>query len=686
MDKIQLLPDSVANQIAAGEVIQRPASVIKELVENAVDARARKIDVLVVDAGKTSIQVIDDGVGMSVTDARLAFERHATSKIRKADDLFTLTTMGFRGEALPSVASVAQVTLRTCMQGQSLGTQIRIDGGELQSQEPVPCPVGSNFLVENLFFNIPVRRRFLKSNITEMNNIIAAFQRIVLVYPDIHFTLSSNGQEIMSLPATNTHRRIIDVFGKKLNPYLLPLDVETSLGKVFGFVGKPESAKKKAQQQYFFVNGRYMKHPSFHKAVMSAYHRLIKDGDQVPYFIYFDIDPKDIDVNIHPTKTEIKFRDEQSVWHILLSAVKDAVGKFSTITTIDFDTEGRPDLPAVSTLHDIHVPTISINTGYNPFAPDAQAPSSDTLIQSSLSDSLISSALSSLPDSTASDATASKATASHSGLSGSARSDIRPASLVTSASRIQSQWQRLYDQALPVDEREQASLFEREDLGEVADGGGTPYYTAGSQTSSSTSPPDAAAAHSQIEPRSHEHYQYKGSYLLTSVASGLMVTDQERAHERILFERFMREIDTSAHASQRLLFPDSVQFTIEQMVVLPEILPEMERLGFELTNLGGGSYAINAIPAGLEGANTPQLIYDMVATAAEAGSDISHELYASLAAGMARTAAVTHGQVLTAEEMEQMISDLLQCENYRYTPDGRPIFQIMPHETLLSSF
>ena len=296
-DVIQLLPDSVANQIAAGEVIQRPASVIKELVENAVDAGAHHIDVLVTDAGRTAIQVIDDGKGMSETDARLAFERHATSKIRKADDLFTLHTMGFRGEALPSIAAVAQVELRTRQANDDIGTHLSISASRVTGQEPCSCPVGSNFLVENLFFNVPARRKFLKSNTTELNNIITAFQRIVLVYPDISFTLRSNGVEVFNLPASNVHKRIADVFGKKIDQEIIPLGVQTTLCNVSGFVGKPESAKKRGVRQFFFVNGRFMKHPYFNKAVQSAFERLISTGDQVPYFIYFDVAPENIDVN-----------------------------------------------------------------------------------------------------------------------------------------------------------------------------------------------------------------------------------------------------------------------------------------------------------------------------------------------------------------------------------------------------
>jgi DNA mismatch repair protein MutL len=325
-DIIQLLPDSVANQIAAGEVIQRPASVIKELVENAVDAGARNIHVTVTDAGRTNIQVIDDGKGMSETDARLAFERHSTSKIRKADDLFALRTMGFRGEALASIAAVAQVELKSRQATDEIGTLIQISGSRYEKQEPCSCAVGSIFSVSNIFYNVPARRKFLKSNSTELNNILTAFERIALVNPQITFTLHSNGTEVFNLRAANLRQRILDVFGKRFNQELLPVNVETTMCKVSGFVGKPESARKKGVHQFFFVNGRYMKHPYFNKAVMAAYDRLVPQGEQVPYFLYFDVDPKDIDVNIHPTKTEIKFENEQAIWQILSASVK--VGKF----------------------------------------------------------------------------------------------------------------------------------------------------------------------------------------------------------------------------------------------------------------------------------------------------------------------------------------------------------------------
>ncbi|MBR0433838.1 MAG: DNA mismatch repair endonuclease MutL [Bacteroidaceae bacterium] len=370
MDIIQLLPDSVANQIAAGEVIQRPASVVKELVENAVDAGAHRIDVIAVDAGRTSLQVVDDGCGMSETDARLAFERHATSKIRQAADLFTLTTMGFRGEALPSIAAVAQVELTTRTAEADLGTHLSIEASRVISQEPVAAAVGSNFVIKNLFFNVPARRKFLKSNQTELSNISTEFERIVLVHPDIAFTLTHNDTTLLNLTPSTLKARIAAVFGGRIAERLLPVEVQTPMVRIHGFVGKPEASRKRGAQQYFFVNNRYMRHPYFHRAVQEAFTRLIPADEQVPYFIYFDVPPAEIDVNIHPTKTEIKFENEQAIWQILLAAIRESIGRFNAIPTIEFDTEGRPaDIPVYNPNVNTQpkAPTVRLNPAFNPF-------------------------------------------------------------------------------------------------------------------------------------------------------------------------------------------------------------------------------------------------------------------------------------------------------------------------------
>ena len=609
-DIIQLLPDSVANQIAAGEVIQRPASVVKELVENAIDAGASNINVIIVDAGRTSIQVIDDGKGMSETDARLSFERHATSKIRKADDLFSLHTMGFRGEALASIAAVAQIDLKTRMEGEDLGTQLTISGSRFVGQEPCACPVGSNFTVENLFFNVPARRKFLKSNTTELNNIITAFERIVLVYPQISFTLHSNGTELFNLRSCSYRQRIVEVFGKRLNQDLLPIGVDTSLCRIHGFVGKPESARKKVLQQYFFVNERYMKHAYFHKAVMTAFDRLIPQGEQIPYFLYFEVPAENIDVNIHPTKTEIKFENEQAIWQILLASVKEAVGKFNDVPSIDFDTEGKPDIPVFNPNGSTSAPKISFNPQYNPFKQSSQ-PQRTTNTES---------------------------------------------------------WESLYAGLDTNTETPQTDLFGQEDtpIGNV-DNGETII-------SSVATAPDATA---MIEDKSPTHYQYKGSYIMTAVKSGLMIINQHRAHVRILYEAYLRQLSEHKVHSQKVLFPEMVQFSVSDSVILDHILPEMTEMGFQLDNLGGGSYAVNGVPAGIEGLNAVTLITDMVAAAIESGTHVKEEIDHVLALSLARNAAIPQGQVLSYSEMESIVNELFACSNVNYTPSGTPIIAIM---------
>ena len=602
-DIIQLLPDSVANQIAAGEVIQRPASVVKELVENAIDAGASNINVIIVDAGRTSIQVIDDGKGMSETDARLSFERHATSKIRKADDLFSLHTMA-------SIAAVAQIDLKTRMEGEDLGTQLTISGSRFVGQEPCACPVGSNFTVENLFFNVPARRKFLKSNTTELNNIITAFERIVLVYPQISFTLHSNGTELFNLRSCSYRQRIVEDFGKRLNQDLLPIGVDTSLCRIHGFVGKPESARKKVLQQYFFVNERYMKHAYFHKAVMTAFDRLIPQGEQIPYFLYFEVPAENIDVNIHPTKTEIKFENEQAIWQILLASVKEAVGKFNDVPSIDFDTEGKPDIPVFNPNGSTSAPKISFNPQYNPFKQSSQ-PQRTTNTEG---------------------------------------------------------WESLYAGLDTNTETPQTDLFGQEDtpIGNV-DNGETII-------SSVATAPDATA---MIEDKSPTHYQYKGSYIMTAVKSGLMIINQHRAHVRILYEAYLRQLSEHKVHSQKVLFPEMVQFSVSDSVILEHILPEMTEMGFQLDNLGGGSYAVNGVPAGIEGLNAVTLITDMVAAAIESGTHVKEEIDHVLALSLARNAAIPQGQVLSNSEMESIVNELFACSNVNYTPSGTPIIAIM---------
>ncbi|WP_291529942.1 DNA mismatch repair endonuclease MutL [Bacteroides sp. UBA939] len=607
-DIIHLLPDSVANQIAAGEVIQRPASVIKELVENAIDAEAQEIHVLVTDAGKTCIQVIDDGKGMSETDARLAFERHATSKIKEASDLFALRTMGFRGEALASIAAVAEVELKTRMADEELGTRIVIAGSKVETQEAISCAKGSNFSIKNLFFNIPARRKFLKSNSTELSNILTEFERIALVHPDVAFYLYSNDAELFNLPAMSLRQRILAIFGKKMNQHLLSVDVDTTMVKVSGFISKPETARKKGAHQYFFVNGRYMRHPYFHKAVMDAYEQLIPTGEQVSYFIHFEIDPANIDVNIHPTKTEIKFENEQAIWQILSASVKESLGKFNAVPSIDFDTEGMPDIPAFDHNRPIEPPKVHYNSDFNPFKTSS--------------------------------------TSSHSGGGGD-------------YSRPKIDWEGLY--------------------------GAPEEHIPHTYNPEAETPPVTLYNAPAVE-KGTQHFQFKGRYILTSVKSGLMLIDQHRAHIRVLFERYMCQIRRKQGVSQGVLFPEILQLPASEAAVLEGIMDDFTAVGFELTSLGGGSYAINGIPSGVEGLNPVELVRNMVHTAMEKGNDVKEEVQTILALTLARAAAIVYGQVLSNEEMDNLVDNLFTCPTPNYTPNGQIVLTTIKEEDIEKLF
>ncbi|MCR5239902.1 MAG: DNA mismatch repair endonuclease MutL [Prevotella sp.] len=624
-DIISLLPDSVANQIAAGEVIQRPASVVKELVENAVDAGAKTIRVIIVDAGRTSIQVIDDGKGMSETDARLAFERHATSKIRQADDLFALHTMGFRGEALASIAAVAQVELLTRMAEDEIGTRLQIAASKVVAQEPAAAPLGSSFKVDNLFYNVPARRKFLKSNTTELSNILQTFERIVLVYPDIHFILHHNGAELQNLKPASLRQRIADVYGRQYTQELLPVEVQTSLCNITGFVGKPETARKKAGHDFFFVNGRYMRHPYFHKAVVSAYDRMIPEGMQVPYFLYIEVAPAAIDVNIHPTKTEIKFENEQAIWQVLTATVRDALGRFCDVPSIDFDVQGKPDIPVFDPVHDqITAPKVSYDPDYNPF----------------------------------------RSTSSKGG-------HLAPSYPRTSVSP-NPDWEQLYDivssgPSTPSEKDQSLFPADEGDLSPLA--------------------PHPSPLNTDLSPL---HYQYKGCYIMTAVKSGLMIIDQHRADVRIRYERYLQQLENHTVATQQLLFPESVRFSPAESVVLQKMLPSLTAMGFDLSDLGGNSFAVNGIPAGLEGVDPVTLIRQIVADSeddslsddsATVKSTVSSQLStvnSKVALSLAQCVATPYGQVLSNDEMEQIINELFACSNVNYTPNGKSVLTILP--------
>lgn len=598
-DIIHLLPDSVANQIAAGEVIQRPASVVKELVENSIDAKATRIDVLITDAGKTCIQIVDNGCGMSETDARLAFERHATSKISKASDLFCLHTMGFRGEALPSIAAVSQVELRTKMSEEKLGVCLSIEGSKVVDQQPVACDVGANFMVKNLFFNIPARRRFLKSNQTEFNNIVAEFEKIVLAHPEVRFSLVNNNSVVYDLPSGTYLQRIADVFGKRMNQQLLHIEVDTSIVRIKGFVGTPESSRKKGAKQFFFVNGRYMRHPYFGRAVMLAYDRLIPPDEQVPYFVYFDIDPSRIDVNIHPTKAEIKFEDEQEVFQILMASVKEAVGKFDVAPQLDFGSSATPDeIPVYDPRKkSVEQPSITLEGGYNPFENSAPPRNS-----------------------------------------------------------APRNWQKLFNGISSHNEVSQEDII-----------------------------PDVVEPKNPVLGRSLEHFQYKQRYIMTSVHSGLMVIDQHRAHVRILYERFLKNLSERKCAGERLIFPETVKLTPVESSALAASAGEIIAAGFDISDLGDGSFAINALPAGTETLNATELLKDVLAET-DGKTGIKEEIDKHIALVLARHAAISVGSELGDKEMGGMIDELFATSSPKYTPDGKLVVAIIPQEKIEGLF
>ena len=614
-DVIKLLPDSVANQIAAGEVIQRPASVIKELVENAIDAQATHVQIILKDAGRTLIQIIDDGVGMSETDARLAFERHSTSKIRTADDLFTLHTMGFRGEALASIAAISQVELRTRRHDAQLGTRLVINASQCESQEPDMCPVGSNFMIRNIFFNVPARRKFLKSNQVELSNIVKEFEKLALVNNDVEFTLIHNGNVMYKLMKGTFRQRIAALMGNSIDQQLLPINIDTSLIKVQGYVGKPENARKRNALQFMFVNERYMRHPYFHKAVMSAYEQLIPEGEQPNYFLRFTVDPQSIDVNIHPTKTEIKFEDEMPIWQILAAGVKETLGRFNEVPAIDFDNQDAPAIPAYENHVEVHRPDIEVDPSYNPF----------------------------------------KATSS----AGTPRRHA-------AENQAMSNWDELF------------ANFERK-------------KREGLEQTHDQHPDDAGIEASQetilpIGEMQSLYMQLKGRYILSPAKSGLMVIDQHRAHVRILFDRYIGRIHTGNMSSQTILFPEVLHLSAAQSVALQELLPEMEKMGFALSSLGGNDWAVNAIPAGLDGVDATAMVGEILESVDNGGMPVKKRILDHLALTVARSAAIPVGRTLMQEEMDILVADLLRLPEPNYTPDGKTIITVIPMDQINKMF
>lgn len=619
MDIIRLLPDSVANQIAAGEVVQRPASVVKELMENAIDAGAKNIQVVLKNVGKAVIQVIDDGKGMSPLDARMAFERHATSKISSAQDLFRINTLGFRGEALPSIASVSEVELKTRRTEDELGTCLYIAASELKKQETISTPQGANVSVKNLFYNIPARRKFLKSDTTELRNVINEFLRVALTHPEIAFSLANNGNEIYNLPGSGIRQRIVNVFGKGINTKLINIDCETGLVTIKGFICHPQHAKKSYGEQYFFVNNRFMKHSFFHKAIMEAYSGLIS-ADAVPsYFIYFTVNPSLIDINIHPTKTEIKFQDETDFFQILMAGVKEALGKFNVTPPLDFDTEGSIDYaPPAQASGTPYVPKVNYNPNYNPFNYQSGKIS--------------------IEDSDFEQKTG-----------GQTYTPPR-------TEKVPANWDILFD-----------GLKEKEEFCQ-------------------TEIPEMAEEVNPVKPTTSGYFQLKGRYIVTPVQNGLMLIDQKRAHERILFEKYCNTLASARVAGQKSLFPEMLELSASDFTLVRELNADLEFLGFELSPSGKNSFAIHATPPDLSYSHAKEVLIELIEHYKNTEGSVRNKMKERVALALAKASATGYNTILTCEEMSDMSDHLFACKHHNFTADGKTIIHILNYEDVNSWF
>ncbi|MBA4153434.1 DNA mismatch repair endonuclease MutL [Flavobacterium sp.] len=598
---IQLLPDHVANQIAAGEVVQRPASVVKELLENAVDAKATDIKLIVKDAGKSLVQVIDNGNGMSVTDARMCFERHATSKIRHAEDLFTIHTKGFRGEALASIAAIAHVELKTKQEFDELGTHIIIEGSKFITQDPSVLPKGTSFAVKNLFFNIPARRNFLKSETVEHRHIVDEFQRVALAHPSIHFTFIHNGSELFNLPSSNLRQRIVAIFSGKTNEKLVPISEETEIVQVNGFISKPEFSKKNRSEQFFFVNNRYIKSGYLHHAVMAAYEGLLKDGMQPGYFIYLEVSPNTIDINIHPTKTEIKFDDEHALYAILRSTVKHSLGQFNVAPVLDFERDPNLDTPYHYQNKDASTPLIQVNSNFNPFAEE-------------------------------------KATMNFGG------------STYRERKTENAHWESLYV-GLKNDTKEIESFpFEQEAV-----------------SSSLFNDTD-------IEESKNRTYQIQKKYILSSIKSGMMVIDQKRAHQRILYEQYLKNMTVQQASSQHLLFPLEIYFSTNEIHLMKELKTALENTGFIFDAIESDKIIISGIPIQVTESEVSIVLEELVNDLQDGIPESSFSQNDSIAKSMARSLAVKTGTYLTEKEQENIVNGLFACKEPDVSPFNKPTF------------
>jgi len=605
-DIIRLLPDSLANQIAAGEVVQRPASVVKELMENAIDAQASTIKLIVKDAGKILIQVIDNGMGMSENDARMCFERHATSKISKTDDLFSIKTMGFRGEAMASIAAVAQVELRTQKHDEDLGILLRIEGSETKELTPVAAEAGTSVSVKNLFYNVPARRNFLKSTQLELSHIIEEFTRVALAFPEVQFVMYNNDNEIYNLPAGKLSQRIVGLFGNSYKEQLITLEEETNYLKVWGYVGKPENAKKKRGEQYFFANNRYIKHPYLHHAVMESFKGLLPDDSYPFYVIFMEIDPAKIDINVHPTKTEIKFEDERSIYGIMLAACKKALGTHNVVPSIDFD----------------------LNVNFDPFRGTGETNERSSSI-------------------------------------GNYQSTYNP----RTSSNLKN-WDKLFQGGEEKSFESRISHFENDTFSNTSSIEDDSFTF-----ESAINQPVIESASSVLNKdilldSVSSTFQLHNSYIITQVKSGMMMIDQQAAHERILYEKFLSNMEKHHTASQQFLFPQTLELSPSDYAIVMDIEEEIRALGFSFNTFSNNAIVINGVPADVNAGNEKALFESLIEQFKLNKSELKLNNKDNLARALAKRTCIKHGVKMGSTEMNSIIDQLFACKNPNYTPSG----------------
>lgn len=648
---IQLLPDHVANQIAAGEVVQRPASVVKELIENAVDAGATNIKLVVKDAGKTLIQVVDNGKGMSVTDARMCFERHATSKIKNADDLFKLHTKGFRGEALASIAAIAHVELKTKQKQDELGTHLVLEGSTIQSQDVAVLPEGTSFLVKNLFYNIPARRKFLKSDTIEFRHIIDEFERVALAHPEIGFTLIHNSSEIFNLPISNLRQRIVSIFGGKMNEKLVPVAEETEIVGIIGFITKPEYAKKNKPEQFFFINNRYVRNSYLHHAVISSYDGLLKDGSQPSYFLFLNVPADSIDINIHPTKTEVKFDEEQSLYAILRSTIKHSLGQFSVSNYLDFERDPMMDIPVDLTKQKAIKPSIEVDPNFNPFKGNSFLNGDEEVYIPVFPGSpKVSSSFNPFENEP-------KVRTNEKDFVNKSASKNEGSNQTSFKNKNNTNWESLYvglqDATATIESQTPAPTVEFES-DEIM---GTLFKA------------------DEVDQKSNFTYQLQKKYVVSTIKSGLLIIHQQRAHQRILYEQFLQNITMEKALSQQLLFPLQLYYSIQEMILIRELQSSLESIGFAFEQINTDNILITGIPVNTNEGEVSKLI-ELLLLDLQGGfhSENSFSQADRIAKSMAKSLGIKSGAILNTQEQENLVNALFACKDPKTTPFNQPTF------------